>query len=63
MNQKLNYRLMLPVGMALIVAGLLVSHFTKMPDSYQGGLMGCGIGIMIVALVKLWQSKRSEAEA
>lgn len=61
MNQKINYRLLLPVGMALIVAGSLVGHFTKMPDSYQGGLMGGGIGIMIVSLVKLRQLKRTEA--
>ena len=62
MTPILTYRLLVPLGLLFIVAGLLVNHFTKMPDFYQGGLMGVGIGVMIVSLIKQLPFKRSQAQ-
>lgn len=60
MKPPLFFRLMLPLGLLLISASFLVSHFFKINDSLRGFLAGAGIGLMLVSLIKQWKMKRVE---
>lgn len=43
---------MLPVGLLLISASFILSHFVAMPDFWDGMLKGVGIGIVFLSLTK-----------
>ena len=52
MKLPLKYRLMLPLGLLLISASMIVAHFFKIEDSYRGGIIGIGIGLIIISMIK-----------
>ncbi len=51
---------MLLVGLLLISASLILSHFVTMPDFVDGALKGVGIGIIFLSLIKSKTIKRAE---
>jgi len=51
---------MLPVGLLLISASLILRHFIKMPDFVDGALKGMGIGIIFLSLIKSKAIKKAE---
>ncbi|MDQ2864465.1 MAG: hypothetical protein M3R50_12635 [Bacteroidota bacterium] len=51
MNKKLNMAL-ISIGLFIISGTLLAQHLTKMPDILTGLLMGMGIGVMLLALLR-----------
>jgi hypothetical protein len=51
-------KLFAPVGLLLICGSNLVNRFiTPMPDFVMGSLMGIGIGLMIMSIIKFKRSK------
>ena len=51
---------MLPVGLLVISASLILSHFVKMPDFVDGALKGVGIGVIFLSLIKSKALKKAE---
>ncbi|HTH81826.1 MAG TPA: hypothetical protein VL490_02750 [Mucilaginibacter sp.] len=57
-NKKQVVKWFVPIGLLLIFGVTLIDRFiTPLPDSSKGLLMGAGIGIMIVGLIKQRQLK------
>lgn len=51
---------MLTVGLLLMSASFILSHFVKMPDFVDGALKGVGIGIIFLSLIKGKILKKAE---
>lgn len=58
MKSQFILRLMLPLGLLLISASMVVSHFFNINDSLRGFMVGVGIGLMITSLIKQRKMKR-----
>jgi len=48
---KTSVKLMLPLGLLFVVAGILLRQFATLPDFADGLLFGVGIGLLVMALV------------
>lgn len=46
-------RLLLCTGLLLISAAVLIGRWTNVPDFLHGFLLGAGLGMEIVALIKM----------
>ena len=57
----LPIKLMAPIGLFLLSAGILIKHFAAVPDFIDGFLKGIGIGMIFFSLVYQWYAKRNEA--
>ena len=44
--------ILLPIGLLISSASQIVSHLTHLPDFVSGSLMGVGIGVMLLALIR-----------
>ncbi|SRX54369.1 hypothetical protein AEQU1_01378 [Aequorivita sp. CIP111184] len=51
MKKKGNL-ILLSIGLLFNAAVLLLSHYTKLPDFVMGSLMGIGIGIMLLFVIR-----------
>ena len=52
-KMKVNKKiLLLPAGLIIIAAGQISAHYIQMPDFVLGSLMGVGIGVMVLSLIK-----------
>ncbi len=45
-------RMVFLIGVFIIATFGIVSHYTPVPDFYKGSLLGIGMGLMILALIK-----------
>lgn len=52
MMNKRKHLILTAIGLLLLVFTLLVAQFIFIPDSLKGVLMGIGIGIEVLALIK-----------
>jgi len=50
---------MLPAGLLLISASLILRHFVTMPDFADGIFKGVGIGFIFLSLIKSKTIKRA----
>jgi hypothetical protein len=50
--KKNNRSIFLFIGLLIISVSQIVLHFTTMPDFVTGSLMGIGIGIMLLAIIR-----------
>ena len=51
MKPVLPLRFLLPIGLLILSAGLMLRHFATLPDFANGLLMGVGIGILVLSLI------------
>jgi hypothetical protein len=49
--------ILLVAGLSVVAIASLINHFLQLPDFVKGTLMGFGIGIEIVAVIKLIKLK------
>jgi hypothetical protein len=61
--KKLRFpeRLWISTGLLLVTVPFLVNDWVHVPDFIRGGLMGLGIGMEIMGMIKL--KKRQKADA
>ena len=52
-NQPLRIRLLLSIGLLMVVLPALVNEWVKIPDFVRGLLMGTGIAMEIVSIMKM----------
>lgn len=53
-------KMMLPIGLLLIAGTSIINRFVVvLPDFATGSLMGIGIGLMIVSIIKQNRAKAS----
>lgn len=52
MNKKKNLIITTAIGLSINSAALMVHHFIQIPDFIMGVLMGVGIGIMLLPLLR-----------
>jgi uncharacterized membrane protein YoaK (UPF0700 family) len=50
--------ILLVAGLLMVAVASLINHFLQLPDFVKGTLAGFGIGIEIVAVVKLIKLKQ-----
>lgn len=43
--------LLIPIGMFVIAASQVFSHYLELPDFAKGSFVGIGIGLLIIALI------------
>ncbi|QRM90367.1 hypothetical protein FG167_14345 [Lacinutrix sp. WUR7] len=43
--------LLIPIGMFVIAASQVFSHYFALPDFAKGSFVGIGIGLLIIALI------------
>jgi hypothetical protein len=61
MNKPLiPIKFILPLGILLLAAGFIVKAFFNIPDYIHGFLIGAGIGIILLSIIKLWYTSRAE---
>ena len=53
-------RMLLIAGLLIISFTPLIAHFFTMPDALRGALMGVGIGLEILALIRASAYRRQE---
>jgi len=58
MKPVLPLRFLLPAGLFILSAGLMLRHFATLPDFANGLLMGVGIGIIFLSLIYMGKVKQ-----
>jgi hypothetical protein len=51
-------RLFVPIGLLLVTVPFLVNDWVPVPDFLRGALMGLGIGLEIIGIIKLKKMSR-----
>jgi hypothetical protein len=59
MKPVLPLRFLLPAGLFILSAGLMLRHFASLPDFANGILMGVGIGILVLSLIYTVKGKQA----
>ncbi len=50
--KKNKTSVLLPIGLLISSASQIVAHLTHLPDLVSGSLMGVGIGVMLLAIIR-----------
>jgi len=61
--KKLRFpeRLWIPIGLLLETVPFLVNDWVHVPDFVRGSLMGLGIGMEIMGMIKLKKKQKADA--
>jgi uncharacterized membrane protein YoaK (UPF0700 family) len=51
--------ILLAVGLMIVAIVSIINHYTNLPDILKGTLVGFGIGLEIVAVIKLIKLKKN----
>jgi hypothetical protein len=57
----LRVRIFVPLGLLLVIVPSLVNHYILIPDFLRGLIMGLGIGLEILGVIKLKEHKTSNS--
>ena len=60
-NQPLSIRLLLSIGLLMVVSPALINEWIKIPDFARGLLMGTGITMEIISIIKMKRGNRPGA--
>ncbi|WP_374951651.1 hypothetical protein [Mucilaginibacter sp.] len=53
--------MLLSAGLIVIVFAQVLTRYVLLPDFVRGAMMGVGIGLQIIALIKLKQDRENES--
>lgn len=60
-KQPLNVRLFIAIGLLMVTLPALLRQLITLPDFVHGLLMGAGLGLEIIGLIKLRRNQERDA--
>jgi hypothetical protein len=58
-KQPLNIRLLFSIGLLLVTVPTLIKNYAPIPDFFRGLLLGIGLALEIVGIVKMKQNQKA----